>query len=480
MPALGFLFLVAIATRAWDFGNPVVHVDEQFYLLVGDRLLHGSLPYVDLFDRKPFGLFALYAAIRTLPGNGILAYQLAATAFALGTAWVVRRASLKIGATEFGALAAATAYLIWLPLLGGRGGQAPVFYNLPIAAAASLTLDLPRLAAAKVRKHIVVRGAAVCLLCGLAIQIKYTAVFEGIWFGLVHLFYLDRAGSSRARTALSAAGWIGIALAPTLAIALYYRSVGPVAFEAFAYANFGSIFARPGYAVQEWVMRLLGILAELSPLLVSAGVTIGWRMRDRKWQPQEQIAVGWLLSAVAGFVAIGTFFDHYALPLVTPLAIVAALTLSRSSRALVGTLGLGLALCVIERSLVPSDGPGAREVAAVVRANSRGECPYVFMGDTITYYLAESCLPTRWAFPNFLAYSTEEGAAGVDAPVEVRRILAQRPPVIVASTRKLAIWNQLSVDALREGLRGYRPVLSVKRSNYRTVVFLRNDLPLKD
>jgi predicted membrane-bound mannosyltransferase len=33
------LAVVALALRAWDFGNPVIHVDEQYYLLVGDRIL---------------------------------------------------------------------------------------------------------------------------------------------------------------------------------------------------------------------------------------------------------------------------------------------------------------------------------------------------------------------------------------------------------------------------------------------------------
>ena len=34
------LLLVAFAIRSPLFGNPVIHSDEQFYLLVGDRLLH--------------------------------------------------------------------------------------------------------------------------------------------------------------------------------------------------------------------------------------------------------------------------------------------------------------------------------------------------------------------------------------------------------------------------------------------------------
>lgn len=51
------LTLVALVARWVTFGNPVIGFDEQFYLLVGDRMLHGAMPFVDIFDRKPVGLF---------------------------------------------------------------------------------------------------------------------------------------------------------------------------------------------------------------------------------------------------------------------------------------------------------------------------------------------------------------------------------------------------------------------------------------
>ena len=71
------LTLVALVVRARTFGNPVIGFDEQFYLLVGDRMLHGALPYVDIFDRKPIGLFLLYAGAgalgRAFGADGVLA-----------------------------------------------------------------------------------------------------------------------------------------------------------------------------------------------------------------------------------------------------------------------------------------------------------------------------------------------------------------------------------------------------------------------
>jgi hypothetical protein len=471
-PAAALLLVViAVALRAVDFGNPVIHVDEQYYLLVGQRLLDGAVPYVDIWDRKPIGLFLLYAGAAALPGDDILGYQLLATAVATATAIVIASGARAIGATRSGAFAAALAYLIWLSLLGGRGGQSPVFYNLPIALAARLTLRLPQLRSAPA---IMRNGAAACLLAGVAIQIKPTAGFEGAFFGLAHLWYLRGAPAVAIGSAVVLA-LLG-ALPTALAMAAYLQ-LG--AFDAWWFANVSSIFARPGYPLNEIAMRLLGIVAELSPLLL--GAAIAWRRRTARCVAERTLAFGWLAAAAIGFAAIGTFFDHYALPLLPPLTLLSAIALGRQPRVLVGTLGLGLLLYVVEGAFVPRDRDSARAVARVVEANSRGGCPYVFIGDTITYSLAHACLPTAYAFPNLLAYTTERGATGIDEGAEVRRIFARRPPVIVGSTRTLRIWNPASLAELRPVLaRDYRPVFVAPRSGWRTVVFLRNDLPFRN
>ena len=470
----GALLVLAltVALRMWDLGNPVIHVAEQYYLLIGDRMLHGAVPYLDVWDRKPIGLFLLYAAMRLLPGNGILAYQLCAAAAAWLTALLVRRGACRVGASEAGALAAAAAYLFGLALLGGRGGQAPVFYNLPMAAAGLLTLELPALAQRDAGGRIVANGAIACLLAGLAIQMKYTPAVEGAFFGAAHCWFLRRA-SKRWTTIMGAATlWVLLGLVPTLAAAAWFARAG--ALHAFWFANFTSIGMRAGYPLDQLAMRLLGIAAILSPL--AAGAWLAWRGRSR----EACVGYGWLAAAVIGFLAIGTFFDHYALPLLAPLAIAASPALGRLPRLRAGTLGLALLLFVVERATAPRDGAGARTVAQVVAANSQGGCPYVFIGDTMTYYLAHACLPTAYAFPNLLAYTTEQGATGIDEAAEVRRILAHRPPVIVTSDRRLSIWNAGSLRAVKAALTAdYRLVFTTPRSGWRTAVYLRRDLPLR-
>ena len=58
--SLAVIVAIAFATRVSLFGNPVIQVDEQFYLLSGDRLIRGALSFVDLCDRKPLDSFPLY------------------------------------------------------------------------------------------------------------------------------------------------------------------------------------------------------------------------------------------------------------------------------------------------------------------------------------------------------------------------------------------------------------------------------------
>jgi hypothetical protein len=476
------LLIFAFALRGWDFGNPVLHVDEQFYLLVGDRLLHGSIPYLELWDRKPVGLFLIYAVISALPGGGIVGGQIVATMVAAITAWLVSRCARAIGVPSLASIGAGAAYLIWLSALGGEGGQSPVYYNLLIAAGALLTLKLPLLAHDKQVQAIWWNGLIACLLAGMAIQIKYTPVFEGAYFGFMHLIYLRRAGARRRFTLAAGAAWITAGIAPTLMSIAWFAWLGDAAFQAFWFANFESILRRPGYPVWELALRLLGIAAQLFPLLAAAAFAARRpEPGGEKFHESWYLLLGWVGAAIAGFLAIGTFFDHYALPVVAPLAVLSAAAFARHRAILIGALAIGIVGVAVEHLLRPNDRAGARAVARIVAANSEGRgCPYVFAGDTITYHMARACLPTRFAFPNHLTHVSERGATGASQSGEVARILATRPPVIVAPTRRQRLWNPRALQHLREALaRDYRPIFATRRSKWETVVFLRRDLPVR-
>lgn len=76
-------------------------------------------------------------------------------------------------------------------------------------------------------------------------------------------------------------------------------------------------------------------------------------------------------------------------------------------------------------------GDGA-QLAAVAAAVGQGPgALWVYSGETLLYPLSGRAAPTRYLFPSHLYLARERGAIGVDQAGEVRRILADRPAVIV-------------------------------------------------
>jgi hypothetical protein len=188
------------------------------------------------------------------------------------------------------------------------------------------------------------------------------------------------------------------------------------------------------------------------------------------------LAFGWLAAALVAFAMIGAFFDHYALPLMVPLTMIAAPVLGRHRAARAGVAVVAAILAVFHLTTEDDDRASAFAVARAMAANDGTECPYVFAGDSILYHLAHACLPTPYAFPSTLAYEPERGATGIDEAAEVRRIMRNRPPVVVTLDQPLAPWNADSEAIVRSALaRDYRLVLSAPREGGHLLVYVRRD-----
>ena len=426
-PLLLFL-LAALLTRAPMFGNPVIYTDEEFYLLVGSRLLHGAIPFVDLWDRKPVGLFLLYAAMRALGGHGVLAYQLVGTAFVVLTADIIRRIGLTFS-TGFGAICAGLAYILWLNLGHAGAGQSPIFYNLPVAAAGFITLRAV-LGRWVPFTGLTGAGCAVMLLMGLAMQIKYSALFEGVFFGLTFLVLAYRQ-SGLARAIAAGALWIVIALAPTLLVAGVYAVMGHE--QAFVFANFISIFSRADTPESVLLIRLALIAAVLLPLILCAAWP--WPSDDTEGRTGFRFVRLWLAAAVLGLLLFGTYLHHYLLPVLVPAAAGAAGLLGRPRFRPVAVAILAIGLVVGESMMLISlkHHGSAAQFNRIVKAIDPAGCLYVYSGDPAFYNATDACIPTRFAFPSHLSRLEEAEALGVDPLAEVSRILASQPATVIVS-----------------------------------------------
>lgn len=428
---IGF-FAVTLALRAIMLGNPVAHVDEQFYQLVADRWAAGALPYVDIWDRKPIGLFALYRLIGMLPGDHLLDLHLCSAAATVCTALVVQRLAAEL-APPAAARLAALVYIMAMPAFSCAFGQAPVFYNLLIALAALATV---RAWTSRDSGSLLARAAIAMALVGIALQIKYSVVFEGAGFGLAFVALAWNRGWRWPMIAGAAALWCAIALAPTALAWGAYAAIGHS--DAFVQANFVSIFRRMPDGQASW-LRLVTHVVALSPFWLA--LFVAPRHVDLP-QPADATARTvlrlWAFSAVAGYLVFGTWYDHYVAPLLAPLAVLSAPVLAPDRTAarwyarfiqIAAPVG-ALAVMGVQRWHHGSAREFA-ELTRLIRGEVHGGCFFMVDGEPRLYDSVGACIPTRFAFSSHLTTWTEAPALGTDPNREVARIMLSHPDVVL-------------------------------------------------
>ena len=481
-PRIAFLLIVAVAvaTRIVAWWNPVAHVDDQFYLLAGEELLKGHWPYVNVWDRKPLGLFLLYAGISWIGGGSIIGLNLVATAFAASTAIIIRQIALRF-ASATGATLAALAYLIAMPVFGGQTGQSPVFYNLLMAAAAWLMFRATdHDDAAAIRRH----ALGAMLLAGIAMTIKQISFVDGAYFGLAFLWLLRRAGSSWPALAVTGLSMTAVALLPYALTMAGYALAGDTALSEFVYANFVSIFERRGWQLKAKFAGAAYFILYLLPLLGMGGWGAFNRWRNRRQDPAQLLLLGWMMASLLGYLAVPAFFDHYTLPVLVPFCISAATLFDRPARWLY--FGGLVIFYLLEGSITdwPSNRRDAQlfhEMRGTVDEARHGGCIYVADGPSRLYSEFPACRPTRYLFPDHLVLITEANAIGTDPVREISRIFDGRPAVVVSREVRKGRRSRAVRDLLsRELQSNYHAVLILPPGNSPSVngvtVWQRNDL----
>lgn len=478
-----FIYLcVAILVRCMTFGSPVVHVDESFYFTAARLWGDGAIPFVDVWDRKPIGLFILYLPAASLGLHwGLWAYQIMALAFAVATAEVIARLAVRAGWAR-GAFPAGVAYLLWLNLLEGPGGQAPVFYNFFVIAAAWLLAPCSADANSPARR--LRAGALAMLLIGVALQIKYSVVFEGLFFGLWWIWRERMLGRALPGIAAGAVLLAAIAAMPTLIAWGYYIHIGHG--PEFAFANFQSILLRRGDPWHEQLSHLLYIVVMLTPFAAAAGWAFMQRSEDAAQLHVRNWMFAWLGAALFGILVFGTWFNHYALPALPPLCLCAAGFANRhrlAPKVVVPFLALSLIAGQIMLVVKLFNRGLAAEYSALAKAVGDGEgCFYLYSGEPIFYAYSQRCRVTRYLFPSHLTRTREIGSIGVDQIQEVRRIFAQHPRIVMMAQPFFGERADVRQEAVRQLGLGYRRTAAMPLGSRSVEVFewqggVRRDAP---
>jgi len=472
--ALAALLLTALITRAVWFGDPVAGFDEQIYSFVGWRITQGDLPYVDLWDRKPFGLFLIFTAAHAAFGPEAIAYQIVAFLFALGGSWLVRSISLSL-VDRFSATVAGVLYLLLLAAYGGDSGQTEVFHTPLMLLMAWLVIDWRR-------NDAVERALLAMLVGGLALQVKYTVLPQCAFFGAYALWGRWRAGGSFIELAGLSLAFAILGLLPTALIAGWFAAQGE--FPAFWFANFVSFFSRePSEFGRFWPGHISGALP--IAVLIFAGAYASLRLNPpRDWRLSAFFG-GWALAAFASVILPSTTYLYYYGALAAPAVLVALPLIDRHSPA----KWIPAALLVL--SLLWIVNPAERYEhakserlaeqrlsAAVSPFVGRNEnCLYVFDGPTVLYRTTNSCLPTRFIYPDHLNNALERNALGVSQGAEVRRILSTRPGVIVTASVPVTPQCKECLALVKNATNAdYRPLITISQYDRAITAWVRRDI----
>jgi len=458
--AAAVLLLLVLATRGIWYGNPVADFDEQLYSFIGWRMQYGELPFVDWWDRKPFGLFAIFGLTHWAFGPSTLAYQLVATAFTLATAWLTYDcARLLVG--RFSATMAAAITVMLLCAYSSYSAQSEVFF-------APLMLGMLRLLAEPEHKHFNQRALLAMLLGGLALQVKYTVLPQCLFFGVYALWVQHRHKADLPALAKSAATYVALGLLPTVLIAIYYTTIGH--WDAFIFANFLSFFDRIPSVQGRWGSDH-GLAVMPLAILAAGGIYAAFRIQSpRNWQIWL-FYCGWALASLASVLLPATVYLYYYAAMAMPAALVAVPLLDRTGPAR-GTIGLLLVMACFSLLSIPDrraqsqaeTAAGAQLASAIAPyVGEQTDCLWLFDGPTVLYRLTNSCVPTKFVYPDHLNNALEANALGVDQAREVSRILATKPGAIVTASRAVTPQNPQSTKLVNGALaKSYKPIATAE------------------
>jgi 4-amino-4-deoxy-L-arabinose transferase-like glycosyltransferase len=338
--------LLVIAIRAPLMDLPLER-DEGGYAYIAWRMTLGETPYLDWFDQKPPGIFAVYRAALSLTDDAVVAIRALAALFSAVSSialFYLVRALLGVGAGLMSALL--LAFLLADPMIQGSIANTELFMLPGIVVATVLALR-----AIDSEKTPIAASLAAGLSIGIAIAFKQVAVLNVPFFLLV--FGLRVRGPDRWRRLAAFTAWMGVGVAlvwvPILAW-LQLRGALGAAIEATFLHNLS-------YAGALSLSRRLELLISYgTPLLPSQGVA--WALaalglmglackRDRF---PALFLGGWAIVNAAGVSASGHYFPHYFQQLLPAIAALAGAAIlvgrgsgqpSRWRVAVIGCLAFG-------------------------------------------------------------------------------------------------------------------------------------------
>ena len=327
---LGLTFILRM--KFW--GQPF-QMDEGAHAYMGWGILQGLVPYKDMYNGKPPGIYLIHTLLFLFVKPTDLNIKIFASLYTLGTVIIVFLVARKLAGQTTGLLAALLFGVFSAgPEIQGGGVNSEVFMLLPYTLAAYSLLKAVETGS---RKSFLFFG----FWTGLACSFKQVAGVNIFWFGGYVLLRTSRARDwSTIAHSFKNGLWVVVgAVVPWLPFMLYLYLNDAV--RQFYYWQVGSSFAyivdghKGASNLTILINQMKTILREngLLWLLALVGIVWAWKrfrkpvaadpeVKDWEWQRTAWMLMAtWPLFSFIGVAVSGRYYEHYFIQLIPPLAV---------------------------------------------------------------------------------------------------------------------------------------------------------------
>jgi hypothetical protein len=313
--------VTALALWATSFREVVLDRDEGVYATIAQAWAAGKLPYRDVFDHKPPGIYVIYRAVFATFGESMIPVRVV---FALLTALIGVAAALALRAarpeSSRAELAAVSLIAVYLQASAATTGgtantEIPMMLFVTVAAVAAL-----RYRSEPAARWLVVLGAA----SSVASLMKPVCLIELVLFAVVALAGRRHPPAARRDLAVGLAAYAAGAFAPVLATVGYFAARGGLAAAVEAVVSYNLAYA--GASPVPASVRLPYLAGEVAigfaPLLAGGVALAVAYVRGHRSTAAWFFAL-WSLAALVGVLSSGRPYLHYLHQLAVPLTLAA-------------------------------------------------------------------------------------------------------------------------------------------------------------
>lgn len=434
--------------RAPFFFLAVIDWDESTFILIGQSMVDGHLPYAHLWDVKPPLLFTFFAATLALFGHSLIGVRLAGALCVAASGWLVYLLARRWGDRTAAGAAAVLSVLAGSLIASGQATMSEHVMLPALLGALHVWLRAPGTLRA---------AAGAGVLMAVATLVRSNVIVCALAFAPVVWLGAMRGGSRPTRAVLAyGAGGLAVLTLASLPFAmagrltlLWQSAVVAAGARAQTPGSLGAhLAAMGGMMLDGWLPVLLWALA-------LGGLALLWRRRVRGQTDAPAAPLVVVAAALLASITLsGDLYHHYFIQLV-PLAAVFSAVLFRHAagqgrRTQAVVLGLVVACTVASMRPVAGEawrlaqrlangepviyGP-AVSVARYIELHGGGR-PVLLMIDHLAYWLLQTDPPAGLlTHPAVIERDDVLRVMGTTARAQLDQVFALEPGLVVFDPR---------------------------------------------